>query len=101
MIRDPDYFFHFPLDFDIVAQFILSLKGGSMMHELTVTEASRSLGVSTRMLRYCEKEGLISCGHREDYAYRIYDETAVRRLKQILVLRTSAGRRAVSTDRLT
>lgn len=58
-----------------------------MMHELTVTEVSRSLGVSTRMLRYYEKEGLISCGRREDYAYRIYDETAVRRLKQILVLR--------------
>lgn len=57
------------------------------MNELTVTEVSRSLGVSTRMLRYYEKEGLIVSGHREEYAYRVYDEAAVRRLRQILLLR--------------
>lgn len=56
-------------------------------HELTVTEVSAALGVSTRMLRYYEKEGLITCGHREDYAYRVYDETAVKRLQTILLLR--------------
>lgn len=57
------------------------------MNELTVTEVSRSLGVSTRMLRYYEKEGLITCSHREGYAYRIYDEIAVQRLRQIILLR--------------
>lgn len=57
------------------------------MNDLTVSEVSREYGVSTRMLRYYEKEGLISSKHRDDYAYRIYDENAVRRLRQILLLR--------------
>ncbi len=57
------------------------------MTDMTVSEVSRSLGISTRMLRYYEKEGLIQTKRREDYAYRIYDEAAVRRLRQIIVLR--------------
>lgn len=57
------------------------------MNDMTVSEVSRELGVSTRMLRYYEQEGLISSKRREDYAYRIYDENAVRRLRQILLLR--------------
>lgn len=57
------------------------------MNDMTVSEVSKALGVSTRMLRYYEQEGLISSKHREDYAYRIYDENAVRRLRQILLLR--------------
>jgi DNA-binding transcriptional MerR regulator len=39
------------------------------------------------MLRYYEQLGLLSSKRKEDYAYRIYDETAVRRLQQIIVLR--------------
>ena len=57
------------------------------MNDITISEVSKKFGVSTRMLRYYEKEGLISSKRREDYAYRIYDETAVRRLRQILLLR--------------
>lgn len=57
------------------------------MEFMTVSEVSKTFGVSTRMLRYYEKMGLISCSRREDYAYRIYDEVAVRRLQQILVFR--------------
>lgn len=57
------------------------------MNDMTVSEVSRDFGVSTRMLRYYEREGLISSKRREDYAYRIYDENAVRRLRQILLLR--------------
>ena len=57
------------------------------MNDMTVSSVSKAYGVSTRMLRYYEKEGLITCKHIEDYAYRIYDETAVRRLQQILLLR--------------
>ena len=57
------------------------------MNDMTVSEVSRDFGVSTRMLRYYEQEGLISSKRRDDYAYRIYDETAVRRLRQILLLR--------------
>lgn len=57
------------------------------MNDMTVSEVSKDFGVSTRMLRYYEQEGLISSKRREDYAYRIYDENAVRRLRQILLLR--------------
>lgn len=57
------------------------------MQVITSTEVSKTFGVSTRMLRYYEKAGLISPMRKEDYAYRCYDESTVRRLQQILVLR--------------
>ena len=53
----------------------------------TVTEVSRALDVSTRMLRYYEQTGLITSTRRPGYAYRMYDEEAIRRLQQILLLR--------------
>ncbi len=53
----------------------------------TISAVSRDLGVSTRMLRYYEQAGLIRSQRRPDYAYRVYDEEALRRLGQILVLR--------------
>ena len=57
------------------------------MEYLTISQVSRKYGVTPRMLRYYEKLGLIKAGRREDYAYRIYDEEAVRRLQQILIFR--------------
>lgn len=58
------------------------------MHELmTVSQVSREYGVSTRMLRYYEKIGLISSARKEGYAYRLYSGEDVSRLRQILVLR--------------
>lgn len=39
------------------------------------------------MLRYYEQKGLITPIRRDDYAYRIYDEDAVRRLRLIIILR--------------
>ena len=54
---------------------------------MTVSEVSRAFDVSTRMLSYYEKLGLLTSSRREGYSYRIYDEEAVRRLQQILVLR--------------
>ena len=53
----------------------------------TVTEVSQSLGLSTRMLRYYEEQGLVESQRREGYAYRLYDGEAVRRLRQIIILR--------------
>lgn len=53
----------------------------------TITEVSRMLNVSTRMLRYYEQQGLIRSHRRPDYAYRIYDEENISRLRIILVLR--------------
>lgn len=57
------------------------------MEEMTISQVSRSLGISTRMLRYYEKVGLISSSRREGYSYRIYDNNAVTRMKQIILLR--------------
>ena len=53
----------------------------------TISAVSREMDISTRMLRYYEQAGLIRSLRRPDYAYRVYDEEALRRLAQILVLR--------------
>jgi Predicted transcriptional regulators len=57
------------------------------MEAMTVSQVSKSFGISTRMLRYYEQTGLIESFRREDYSYRMYNETAVLRLQQILILR--------------
>lgn len=57
------------------------------MGAMTISQVSKSLGISTRMLRYYERAGLIESLRREDYAYRIYNEAAILRLRQILILR--------------
>lgn len=53
----------------------------------TVTQVSQGLGLSTRMLRYYEEQGLLTSCRKADYAYRMYDGKAVARLRQIVVLR--------------
>ena len=57
------------------------------MENLTISQMSKSFGVTPRMLRHYEKMGLITPTYREDYAYRTYDENAVKRLQQIVILR--------------
>ncbi|WP_430611535.1 MerR family transcriptional regulator [Enterococcus sp. DIV0876] len=58
------------------------------MHAMqTVSTVSKSLGISSRMLRYYEQVGLIESRRMEGYAYRVYDEVAIRRLRQIIILR--------------
>ena len=57
------------------------------MEFLTISQVSKQFNISTRMLRYYEKEGLICSSRRQDYSYRVYDGEAVRRLQQILVFR--------------
>jgi len=39
------------------------------------------------MLRYYEQVGLIESQRMDDYAYRVYDENAIQRLRQIIILR--------------
>ena len=55
--------------------------------ELTISQVTQSFDVTPRMLRHYEKMGLITPFHREDYAYRCYDEENIRRLQFIIVLR--------------
>lgn len=54
----------------------------------TISQISRALSVSTRALRYYEEMGLIHSRRIEGYAYRVYDEDTVRRIEQILFLRS-------------
>ncbi len=53
----------------------------------TISQVSRDYGISTRMLRYFEQAGLILSLRKDNYAYRVYDQNAVNRLRQIIVLR--------------
>jgi DNA-binding transcriptional MerR regulator len=43
--------------------------------------------ISARTLRYYEEMGLLSSTRSDDYAYRMYDDEALKRLEQILILR--------------
>lgn len=53
----------------------------------TISQVSKIFKISTRTLRYYEEIGLIKSLKKEDYAYRIYDDEAILRLKQIVLLR--------------
>ena len=57
------------------------------MNTMTITQVTKLYDVTPRMLRHYEKLGLITPCKSEDYAYRLYDEAAVRRLQQIIILR--------------
>lgn len=57
------------------------------MNTLTITQVTKLYDVTPRMLRHYEKLGLITPCTSEDYAYRLYDEAAIRRLHQIIILR--------------
>ena len=54
---------------------------------IKIRDLSTQYGVSARTLRYYEDMGLIKSIRNENYSYRLYDEAAVQRLEQILILR--------------
>lgn len=58
-----------------------------MSNLVKIRDVSVKYDVSARTLRYYEDMGLIESTRREDYAYRLYDEAAIKRLEQILILR--------------
>lgn len=53
----------------------------------TVSTVSKEHGVSPRMLRYYEQNGLIKSMKKEGYSYRVYDEANLKRLQQVILLR--------------
>lgn len=57
------------------------------MELTTISEVSKNFRVSTRTLRYYEQIGLLKSSKKEGYAYRAYDEGAILRLQQIIILR--------------
>ncbi len=54
---------------------------------MTVKEVSRLTGVTVRALQYYDKIGLLSPAGYTDSGYRLYDDTALEKLGQILLLR--------------
>jgi len=58
------------------------------MHELIkIKDVSAKYDITARTLRYYEDMGLLNSVRNDDYAYRMYDDTAIKRLEQILILR--------------
>lgn len=58
-----------------------------MTELLKIREVSSKYDISARALRYYEDMGLIKSTRSADYAYRLYDKQAIKRLEQILILR--------------
>ncbi|MBD5157132.1 MAG: MerR family transcriptional regulator [Butyrivibrio sp.] len=58
-----------------------------MTELLKIREVSSRYDISARALRYYEDMGLIKSTRSTDYAYRLYDKQAIKRLEQILILR--------------
>lgn len=58
-----------------------------MSNLIKIKDVSSKYDVTARTLRYYEDMGLLHSTRSDDYAYRMYDEKAVRRLEQILILR--------------
>lgn len=54
---------------------------------IKIREISLQYGISARTLKYYEEMGLINSIRSDNYAYRMYDDIAVKRLEQILILR--------------
>ncbi len=54
---------------------------------MTVKEVSKRTGVSIRTLQYYDKIGLLKATAYTESGYRLYDDTALERLQQILLFR--------------
>jgi DNA-binding transcriptional MerR regulator/predicted GNAT family acetyltransferase len=58
-----------------------------MSEMLKIRDVAARYDITARTLRYYEDVGLIASVRSDDYAYRLYDEDAIKRLEQILILR--------------
>jgi len=54
---------------------------------IKIRDVSSKYDITARTLRYYEDMGLLVSTRSDDYSYRMYDENAVKRLEQILILR--------------
>jgi len=54
---------------------------------IKIRDVSSKYDITARTLRYYEDMGLLSSIRSDDYVYRMYDENAIKRLEQILILR--------------
>ena len=58
-----------------------------MTNLVKIMDVTAQYGLTARTLRYYEDIGLITSIRSDEYVYRLYDETAITRLQQILILR--------------
>jgi len=58
-----------------------------MNNLVKIKDVSEKYEITARTLRYYEDMGLIESCRSDEYAYRLYDENAVRRIEQIIILR--------------
>jgi len=58
-----------------------------MKNLIKIHDVSARYDITARTLRYYEDIGLIKSVRSDDYAYRLYDETSIKKLEQILILR--------------
>lgn len=58
-----------------------------MSNGMTVNEVSKITGLSVRTLQYYDKIGLLSPSGHTEAGYRLYDDTALERLQQIMLFR--------------
>ena len=58
-----------------------------MTELIKIRDVPAKYDISTRALRYYEDMGLLQSTRSADYAYRLYDGHAIKRLEQILILR--------------
>lgn len=54
---------------------------------MTVNEVNKITGVSIRTLQYYDKIGLLKPVNHTEYGYRLYDDTSLERLQQILLFK--------------
>ncbi len=66
---------------------LLIRKGDKTMELFTISKVAKMFNISTRTLRYYDKMGILPSIKKEDYAYRTYDDSAIKQLQQIIVLR--------------
>lgn len=57
------------------------------MELMTISQVAKICDISTRTLRYYEEVGLIESLKKDGYAYRMYDNKNLKKLRQILILR--------------
>ncbi len=58
-----------------------------MSEMLKIRDVAARYDITARTLRYYEDVGLIASMRSDDYAYRLYNEDAIKRIEQILILR--------------
>ena len=80
-----------PLGKDVHSWYAVSgktiLEVDTMNELIKIKDVSAKYAITARTLRYYEDIGLLASTRTEDYAHRVYDEAAITRLQQIIILR--------------